>query len=316
MVESSRGRWALARVAVLLLAVAVLSPVSPFLLVSVPLAVLLLAFRSGRLSSALLAAGLAWLAFTPTAGSMTPLWYGERAWALVTAGAFVGATLLWPQARLALRSIAAVASGFVVFGVFGLVRSGALAKLDWWMASELRWTSRVVASWLMGAEADSFLGAISTRLGEMVELQVSLYPSLLGLATLAALGVAWSVSVRLAGSEGAVGPLREFGFSDHFIWVAIGGLMLFLLPIGQLASRIGQNALAFMGGLYVLRGVAVLAWIVPAAAVSSWAALFLTMAALLFYPILVGFALVLGVSDTWLHLRRRFHGSEGSHGST
>jgi hypothetical protein len=97
--------------------------------------------------------------------------------------------------------------------------------------------------------------------------------------------------------------------------VAIGGLLLFLLPIGQLASRIGQNALAFMGGLYVLRGVAVLAWIVPAAAVSSWSGLFLAMAALLFYPILVGFALVLGVSDTWLHLRKRFHGSEGSHGS-
>ena len=71
-----------------------------------------------------------------------------------------------------------------------------------------------------------------------------------------------------------------------------------------------------MGGLYVLRGVALLAWIAPAAAVSTWSGLLLTMAALLFYPILVGFALVLGVSDTWLHLRKRFDGSEGSHGST
>jgi hypothetical protein len=314
-VDSSRGRWALARIAALLLAVALLSPVSPFLLVSVPLAVLLLAFRSRRLSSALLAAGLAWLAFTPTGEAMTPLWYGERAWTLITAGAFVGATLLWPRARLAIRAIAAVAFGFLAFGLFGLIRPEALSRLDWWMASELRWTSHVVASWLTGAEADSFLGVISTRLGEIVELQITLYPSLLALATLAALGVAWSVSVRLAGSEAAVGPLREFGFSDHFIWVAIGGLLLLLLPIGQLAARIGENALAFMGGLYVLRGVAVLAWIVPAAAVSSWSALFLAMAALLFYPILIAFTLVLGVSDTWLHLRTRFRGSEGSHGS-
>lgn len=314
--ESSRGRWALARVAALLLAVALLSPVSSLLLISVPLAVLLLAFRSGRLSSALLAAGLLWLSFAPSPGATTPLWYGERAWALITAGAFVGGTLLWPQARLALRSIGAVAAGFAAFGLFGLLRPGALAKLDWWMASELRWTSRVVANWLTGAEADSFLGTISTRLGEMVEIQVSLYPSLLALATMAALGVAWSIVVRLAGSEGVVGPLREFGFSDHFIWVMIGGLLLFLLPVGQLAARIGQNALAFMGGLYVLRGVAVLAWIVPAAAVSSWSGVFLAMAALFFYPILIGFALVVGVSDTWLHLRKRFHGSEGSHGST
>lgn len=314
--EPSRRRWALARVAALLLAVALLSPVSPVLLVAVPLAVLLLAFRSGRLSSALLAAGLAWLAFAPPGGSTTPLWYGERAWALITAAAFVVVTLLWSRAQLALRAIIAVASGFAAFGLFGLFRPGALAKLDWWMASELRWTSRVIASWLTGADADSLLGSISTRLGEMVELQVSLYPSLLALATVAALSVAWFVTVRLAGTEGAVGPLREFGFSDHFIWVAIGGLLLFLLPIGQLAARIGQNALAFMGGLYVLRGVAVLAWIVPAAALSSWSGLFLAMAALLFYPIVIGFALVLGVSDTWLHLRNRFRGSEGSHGST
>ncbi len=314
--ESSRGRWALARIAALLLAVALLSPVSSLLLVSIPLAVLLLAFRTGRLSSALLAAGLLWLSFAPSAGSMTPLWYGERAWALITSGAFVGATLLWPQARLAVRSIASVTAGFAAFGVFGLLRPGALAKLDWWMASELRWTSRVVSSWLTGAEAESFMGTISARLGDMVEIQVSLYPSLLALATLAALGVAWSIAVRLAGSEGAVGPLRDFGFSDHFIWVMIGGLLLFLLPIGQLAARIGQNALAFMGGLYVLRGVAVLAWIVPAAALSSWSGVLLAMAAVLFYPILIGFTLLVGVSDTWLHLRRRFHGSEGSHGST
>ena len=113
-----------------------------------------------------------------------------------------------------------------------------------------------------------------------------------------------------------MGPLREFGFSDHLIWVFIGGLLLLLLPVGELASRVGQNALAFMGGLYVLRGVAVLVWLVPAAMVSCWSAVLWAMLALFFYPVLIGLALVLGLSDTWLHIRRRIHGSQGPQGST
>ena len=136
------------------------------------------------------------------------------------------------------------------------------------------------------------------------------------LATTAALGIAWFITVRLAGSIGTVGPLRDFGFSDHLIWVMIGGLLLFLLPVGELAERIGQNALAFMGGLYVLRGAAILAWIMPALAISAWSILLWAILALLFYPIVLGTALVLGVSDTWLDLRTKLRGSEGTNGST
>jgi hypothetical protein len=313
-VEHSR-RWGLTRVAALLLAVALLSPISPLLLVSLPLAVLLLAFRPGRLLPVLVAGLLVWLIFQP-AGEQSGLWYAERAWALITAGAFILITLRWPRLRLALRSIGAVASGIAVLALFGLVRPGALGRIDWWVASELRWTSRVVASWLAGSRSDSLIGSVSAAVAEMVELQIVLYPSLLALATIAALCVAWYVTARLAGTEGAVGPLRDFGFSDHFIWILIGGLLLFLLPIGELASRIGQNALAFMGGLYIVRGAAVLAWMIPAVAVSSWAGVLWALLALLFYPIALGLALVLGVSDTWLHLRSRFGGSEGTRGST
>lgn len=312
--EPSRG-WALARVAALSMAVALLAPVNPMLLVTVPLAVLLLAFQPGRVLSLFLAVVLLWLAFLPTSGT-TPLWYGERAWSLVAAGAFVLATLLWPSARLALRSIVAVALGFLAFGLYGAVRPESLDRLDWWMASELRWTARVVASWMAGSEPETLVGSLAASVGEMVELQIVLYPALLALATIAALGIAWFVTVRLAGSEGAVGPLRDFRFNDHLIWVLIGGLVLFLLPVGQLADRVGQNALAFMGGLYVLRGAAVLVWIMPAVAISAWWLLLWGMLALLFYPLVLGLALVLGVSDTWLDLRARLSGSEGRHGST
>jgi hypothetical protein len=309
------GGWTLARVAALSLVVALLAPVNPMLLVTVPLAVMLLAFQPGRVLSFLLAVFLLWLAFLPVEGT-TPLWYGERAWSLIAAGAFVLATLAWPNARLALRSIAAVALGFVGFALYGLVRPESLDRLDWWMASELRWTARVVAGWMSAAEPDTLVGTLAASVEDMVELQIVLYPSLLALATIAALGIAWFITVRLAGSEGAVGPLREFRFNDQLIWVMIGGLVLFLLPVGQLAGRVGQNALAFMGGLYVLRGAAILVWIMPAVAISAWWVLLWAMLALLFYPLVLGLALVLGVSDTWLDLRARLSGSEGTHGST
>jgi hypothetical protein len=65
-----------------------------------------------------------------------------------------------------------------------------------------------------------------------------------------------------------------------------------------------------MGGLYVLRGAAILAWFIPAVAFPVWSALLLALAALLLYPVTVGLALILGISDTWLDLRARFSGSE------
>jgi len=309
-----RGGWTLARVGALLAATLLLSPVNPLLLIALPLAVILVAFRPGRVLSTFLAGVLVWLAFVSD-GRSTPLWYGERAWALMVGGGFVLSTLVWPRVGLAVRSIAAVAAAFAALGLWGLVRPGSVAELDWWMASELRWTSHVIMGWLTDAEADSFLGTMATTLGDMVELQIALYPALLALATLAALGVAWFIALRLTGAEGAVGPLREFGFSDFLIWVLIGGLALFLLPTGELVSRIGGNALTFMGGLYVLRGAAILAWFIPAVAFPVWSTLLLALAALLLYPLTVGLALILGISDTWLDLRARFSGSERTYDS-
>ena len=68
-----RGGWRLARVGALLAATLLLSPVNPLLLVALPLAVILVAFRPGHVLSTLLAGVLVWLAFA-SAGRSTPLW--------------------------------------------------------------------------------------------------------------------------------------------------------------------------------------------------------------------------------------------------
>jgi hypothetical protein len=60
-----------------------------------------------------------------------------------------------------------------------------------------------------------------------------------------------------------------------------------------------------MGGLYLLRGAAILLWIGAMAATSLWSAVLLAIAALFLYPVVLGTALVLGLSDTWLDLRSR-----------
>jgi hypothetical protein len=117
--------------------------------------------------------------------------------------------------------------------------------------------------------------------------------------------VAWFGFDRLSGRFRTPGPIREFRFSDHLIWLLIGGLALVVLPLGTLAFRVGENAALFMGGLYLLRGAAILLWIGAMAATSLWSAVLLAIAALFLYPVVLGTALVLGLSDTWLDLRSR-----------
>ena len=59
----------------------------------------------------------------------------------------------------------------------------------------------------------------------------------------------------------------------------------------------------FMGGLYVFRGLAVLAWLGTTVISSGWWVAVWLVAAILFYPVTLGTALVMGLSDTWLDLR-------------
>ena len=92
-----------------------------------------------------------------------------------------------------------------------------------------------------------------------VTFQQDTYPAFLSLATLAGLSVAWFLAFRQRGAS--LAPLREFRFTEHLVWLLIGGLMLLVLPVGTAAFRLGENATVFVGSLYLLRGVAILIWI-------------------------------------------------------
>ena len=296
-------RWTLLRAIALSIGVALLSPISPLILISVPLAVLLLAHEARNPFALALAVVIVGLAFRGAASATSPLWFWERAWALLVAGGFVIVGLVSRQTSLIRRSVAAVAVAFAVVAVVGSLRPALLAEVDWWVGAQFDRAALAAYQWLQSG-GDVALAA-SEAIRGVAEIQTLIYPALLGLASLCALAVGWYVFRRLGGVEIALGPFREFRFSDRLAWLLILGLALLVLPLGQLATRLGENVVAFMGGLYLLRGAAVLLWLGAAVVTSGWSIVLWVLAAILLYPVVLGAALVMGVSDTWLDLRNR-----------
>lgn len=300
---SARG-WALARAGALLLAAAFLTPLSPMVLVGVPLAVMLAAFRNGSPAALALAGGLLLLAFSGVTAEPGPVWMAERGWALALGGGFVAATAVWRERGVLTRGLAAVATALAVTGVVGVLRPTTLAELDWRVERELSGAAVEAYEWI--ARAGWPAGADGTfSLQEVLSWQVVLHPALLALASLAALAVAWFVVRRLSGDDGPWTPFREFRFREELVWVLVAGLLLFLVPAGRTVTRLGENAIFFMGGLYLLRGMAVLFWVGSATVTSIWAGALWIAAGVLLYPLAVLAALLLGLGDTWVDLRAR-----------
>lgn len=294
--------WSLVRAAALAAAVVLTAPVSPLALAAIPLALQLLAFRRRDPFSLALAAVLLLLAFLGIGeGTREPLWFAERAWALFAGGAFVALTAVWSERSTVLRGVLAVAAAFAAIAAYGLLDPGLLTELDWWVDRRLA----TAASSALGLLGD--VGGMSEEQAfvRIVEGQGLLYPAALALSSLAALALSRYVMERLSGHAEALGPFREFRFSDHLVWVLVIGLALFLVPAGDAVSRLAENALLFMGGLYLVRGVAVLFWIGAATVTSGWAAALWIVAGVLLYPVAVVAALLLGLGDTWLDVRGR-----------
>jgi hypothetical protein len=308
---TNRG-WGLLRVSWLLAAVVLISPISPVVLVGIPLAVLLLAFCGRDLLALVIAAVILATAFTGMPETGRAFWVAERGWALLMGGSFVLVTLVRPRDRVISRALFALAAVFGLILVHALFRPGLVTELDWWMAAELRDAAGRAFDLFSSLPASSRGGwaeRFSATVYGWAEVQVVVYPAFLALASVAALEVGWFVVGRFWGARSALGPFRDFRFSDQLVWVLIAGLAMLVLPIGELAGRLGENAMLFMGGLYLVRGIAVMAWLAAATITSAWVAAFWALCAVLLYPMVAGAALAIGLSDTWLDLRARLRRS-------
>ncbi|WP_420636544.1 DUF2232 domain-containing protein [Candidatus Palauibacter sp.] len=274
------------------------SPLGLMAIVGVPTAVAILAFEPPQTGTAVLA--LLLLAGAAAGfGEATPLWYIERGWAVLLAGGFAISTTLAPGRPILDRSLMGVAIAGGTVGAMGALRPDLPAALDRHVSGQF---DRVLAMY----DSRAFGGpVVDAAVRQFVGLWEAVYPAMLVLASVSALALCVYLLGRIRGEEAALPPLRHFRFSTHLVWVLILGLALLVLPAGDWAHRAGGNVVTVMGGLYLLRGAAVLVWVGAAVISSGWVIAVWAIAALALYPVTIGTALVVGVSDTWLDLRSR-----------
>ena len=249
------------------------------------------------------AAGLAFLVLI--SGSRDGMWFVERSWAMLLGGWFVALTQAKPAWSFANRALSSVFAATGSAGVLMLWRPGAWQAVDFAVSDRVQAgiTNFVDAASVL-RDGESLSPALITGLYEMAETQVQVFPALTGIASMAALGVAWWVFSRVSsGDTAALGPMGGFRFNDHAVWLFIGGLVLLITRWSEPLHRVGSNAVVFMGALYALRGAAVVVFMSGGL---SWFGYAMTaLGLLLMPPVVFGAALVIGIGDTWLDVRAR-----------
>lgn len=297
------------RALALVLFVVATAVVNPFVLLGLPFVVMAVGFRVRR-SWALAVAALVAVGILgrPLDGG---LWYVERGWMLLASGWFVALTLAWPAARLSNRALGSVlgAAGVAV-GLFAL-RPGMWSVVDWRIRDRLMGGVAQALAILAEVQGEEGLPeGLADSVYQTAEIQAQLFPASLALGTMAGLAVAWWLFSRLAeGRRGALGSVREFRFDDQWVWLFLVGVAAVVVGTSGTWERAGSNAVVFMGGLYVLRGAAVLLFL--SGGVSVLGAIFLAVAMLLVAPLVLGAALVVGLGDTWLDVRTRVRALAG-----
>lgn len=294
-----------------LLVVALFGSVAqPTLLIGVPY--LALAFVLGVRRGIVLAVGMVALLIAFVSLPVEGGRYLDLAWALLLGGCFAALTVRRPQSAFSDRALGAVAGAAGLTALMLGVRRGAWGAVQWVVQDRM---TQGAAAFMEGLRmmrgGRGVPQALVSTLYDVVDKQILVFPAMLGLASFAALGVAWWVYVRLTtDSDGALRPLRSFRFNDHLVWVLIGGVVLLVLRADGL-TRVGANAVVFMGGLYAVRGAAVVLFLTGGLSVFGY--ILLVVGALLLPPLVPGLAAVIGIGDTWLDVRKRVSEARARH---
>ncbi len=308
-VASQEGRGWL-RVLGLATMAAILSVGQPFVVMAV--AFVILTVTAGNEQRFLLLMILPLYVFIAVFYPAAPggVWHLERGWAVLITGWFVSLTMLYPARSFLARALSAVV-GTLASAILLLVVSDGWGRADAIMVEQIE-ASVLGSLELLGTlDVGGVEAELTDAFARAARIQGVLFPAFLALSSVAALGVAWWVHVQSAGLAGpALRPLRDFRFADPLIWVFISGLVLMLVAEWSAGwGRLGTNLLAFMGGLYILRGAGVL--LVLWGGISFATGLLLALAVLLAGPFVAFAAMLIGVGDSWLDLRARVAAAAG-----
>ncbi|MYH49571.1 MAG: hypothetical protein F4020_04445 [Gammaproteobacteria bacterium] len=291
------------RAGALFVATLMFSVFGPLVLVLIPFACLV--FSSPAKRALPVMAGALGMVVALAGVTRSGLWYVERGWTIILGGCFAAVTLRWPERKFLPRALLALAiSGAGAWAALGL-SPRRWAIIDGMVAARLRdGVSTSLEALRVLRDGTPLPGTVITTVFQAAEWQSNLFPAMLGLSSLAALGTAWWIYVRLVrGSGEGLGELRDFRFDDQLVWLLVAGAALFIVQPDGAAGRVGLNLLAFMGALYALRGAGVAVTLTRGVSALGW--VLLALAFLLLAPFLFAAALLIGLSDTWMDIRAR-----------
>lgn len=291
------------RAGALYFAALLLSVFAPLALVLIPLACLLFGSPAKRVLPVM--AGAFGMVVALAGATRSGLWYVERGWTIILGGCFAAVSMRWPERRFLPRALLALAiSGAGAWAALGL-SPRRWAIIDRMVASRLQdGVSTSLEALRVLRDGAPLPGTVVSTVFRAAEWQNNLFPAMLGLSSLAALGTAWWLYVRLMRGPGdALGPLADFRFNDQMVWLLVAGAALFILQPDGGGGRAGLNLLAFTGALYALRGAGVVVALTRGMSALGW--VMLALAFLLLAPFLFVAALLVGLGDTWVDIRAR-----------
>lgn len=271
-----------------------------------PLAVLIAVGRPrSRRAWAWLAALVFWLALW-AAQPGTLLEELVRAAAVVSSGVGVLFLLLGrgsTSARALQGTLAAVVGTTILAAVHGVH----WADVEFAVVQQGLTAQRVLSDLLTQGSATPSpeLYAAIQALSEGIRPMAPFFPGVLALLVLSGLCLAALVAPRITGRAAVPVPGRfnGFRFSDHLVWLVVVGLLGVLFAAGTPVYGPAASLLAFGAGLYLIRGLAVLATALRAAP-PLFVALLMGCAVFLL-PFALGGLTLLGLADNWLDFRRR-----------
>src|SRR5471032_3077143 len=266
-----RGWWRVVLATLLFLFVTVTPVVRIILQIDQPLVLILPSIAAcavagwwagGRIASALsciAVAALVLVMFTNEGGTYAYLAVG---WTVLLAATFAGLVILSPTEQgedgavkksFSSQAFAAIALTLVLAaGATLATKQGATAVKQMVSTEASKRSEKSLAEWRQttstkewldvfagNPDAKTIASTIEEQLGAAPEVATSLFPSMLALESLIALAIGWAAYHRFGRER--LGPplaaLRDFRFSDQFVWGLVVGLALIVLPgVGSLST--------------------------------------------------------------------------------